>query len=145
MAGNVANEDEIASAEYATEHLHAPVIVVLGHTKCGAVGAVVSDAKLPGPSFPHLIGHIRTAVTTVRHNHPEMRGDTLAAACVRENVYESMADLLKGSETLRHLVAGGEVKVVGAVYDLASGKVSWMGEHPKQKSLLEKIPAVAHR
>ena len=51
------------------------MIVVLGHSKCGAVGAVVSGAKLPGPSFPHLLGHIQTAVTSVRHNHPELKGE----------------------------------------------------------------------
>lgn len=144
VAGNVANEDEIASAEYATEHLRVPVIVVLGHSRCGAVGAVVGDAKLPGPSFPHLLGHIRAAVTNVRHNHPELKGDTLAAECVRANVYESMADLLGGSEVLKHLVSKGEVKVVGAVYDLATGKIMWLGEHPKQKSLLGN-PELAHR
>lgn len=135
VAGNVSNNDEIASIEYAAEHLHVPLAVVLGHTQCGAVTAVVEHQHMH-ESLHRLTLHIQEAVEHAHKAHPEARGETLLYDCIRENVLESMADLLQGSEIVRHLIAAGKLKLVGAIYNIRNGRVAWIGEHPEQRNLL---------
>lgn len=126
VAGNVANEDEIASLEYAVEHLHTPLIVVLGHSRCGAVTAVVNGDKFPGPNLPHLTRHLREAVDASRRAHPQDTAARRIAHAVEANVREAIADLLRDSDVLREASRHGHVRVVGAVYDLESGRVTWL-------------------
>lgn len=123
VAGNVADTDEIGSVEYAVGHLHTPILVVMGHSHCGAVKAVASGAKLP-PTIKRLTDNIEPAVARCRaEGHT---GDELVEHAVRENVTQSISDILQRSEEVRHLVASGKLKIHGAVYDLASGKVEWL-------------------
>lgn len=135
VAGNVAGEDEIASLEYAGDHLGTPVLVVLGHTKCGAVTAVVEDAHLHG-SMPALAAKIKPAVARAKAEQPGLNGAPLVAAAVKANIYQAVADLFAKSQIIQDLVKAGKVKVMGALYDLESGKVSWLGPHPEEKRLL---------
>lgn len=138
VAGNVSNNDEIASIEYAAEHLHVPLAVVLGHTQCGAVTAVVEHQRMP-ESLNRLTVHIQEAVEHAQSAHPEAKGDELLSDCIRENVLESMADLIKGSEIARHLIGTGSLKLVGAIYNIRNGRVVWIGEHPEQRQLLGNV------
>lgn len=140
VAGNVASVDEIGSIEYGVGHLHTPLLVVLGHTKCGAVTAVVTGAKV-GPNIAALVHPIIPAAERAHHDHPELSGDALVALAVKENVWQSVGDLLTKSEEVRELVHTGKLKVVGAVYDLEAGTVSWMGQHPQQEALLKSAVA----
>ncbi|MBI5637762.1 MAG: carbonic anhydrase [Nitrospinae bacterium] len=133
VAGNVSDTDEIGTVEYGAGHLGTPLIVVLGHKKCGAVTAVVKGDKVGG-SIPQLVDNIVPAAK--RAKDKRLEGDDLINRAITENVLQSIADMLTRSEEIRHLVASGKVKVVGAVYDLADGKVEWMGEHPDQAKLL---------
>ncbi len=125
VAGNVANEDEIASIEYATAHLHVPLVLVLGHTQCGAVTAVVDGDDLP-PEIHHLTVHIEEALTITRGRLPQLRGSELIEATVIANVRESVKDMLQGGAILKSAVAEGHVRVEGAVYDLHTGRVTWL-------------------
>jgi carbonic anhydrase len=136
VAGNVCNEDEIGSIDYAAEHLHVSVCIVMGHSECGAVSAVVAGTKLHG-GLEHLVVHIRQAVRTAHTQHPTLTGKALVAEAVHANVWEAIADMLQGSETVRERVRSGKLKVVGAVYDLDTGRVRWLGVHPRQKELLQ--------
>ncbi|OGP69613.1 MAG: carbonic anhydrase [Deltaproteobacteria bacterium RBG_13_60_28] len=133
VAGNVAGVDEIASMEYAGEHLHTPLLVVLGHTKCGAVTAVVENAKLHG-SLPSLAAKIKPAVFKTRAAHRDLRGDALIAAAIKANVQQAMADLFAKSRIIKDLVKAGKLQVLGALYDLESGKVEWLGPQPGEKA-----------
>lgn len=133
VAGNVSDTDEIGTVEYGAGHLGTPLIVVLGHKKCGAVTAVVKGDKVGG-SIPQLVDNIIPAAK--RAKDKRLEGDDLINRAITENVLQSMADMLARSEEIRHLVASGKVKVVGAVYDIADGKVEWIGEHPEQAKLL---------
>ena len=145
VAGNVADTDEIGSVEYGTGHLHTPLMVVLGHTKCGAVHAVATGAVVHG-SIPTLVDNIVPAVERARHAHPGVADKDIVPFAVRENVLESIASTLSHSEEIRNLVREGKLRVVGAVYDIDTGAVDWMGEHPEQSALLDapSSPAVAH-
>jgi carbonic anhydrase len=135
VAGNVCGPAEIGSVEYGVEHLGTPLVAVLGHTKCGAVTAAVNNSELPG-SLPSIVGLIRPAADSARAAHPDLDGDSLVTEAVRANVWQSMQDLLTKSAIVREAVNAGHIRLVGAVYDLGSGQVEWLGQHPDQARLL---------
>jgi len=137
VAGNICDTAELASVEYGTRYLGTPLLVVLGHSKCGAVDGAVSGARLEG-SLPKLVAHITPAVEGVKRGHPELKGDALLDAAVDANVMHSIEEMLNNSGVLRERVRKGQLKVVGAVRNLKSGRVRWLGEHPRQKSLIER-------
>ena len=144
VAGNVADTDEIGSAEYGTGHLHTPLMIILGHTKCGAVSAVASGAVVHG-SIPSLVDNIIPAVERARQANPGVSDKDLVLFAIRENVLESIASTLTHSEEIRDLVTEGKLRVVGAVYDIETGIVDWLGEHPAQSALLTPAAtSVAH-
>jgi carbonic anhydrase len=142
VAGNVCNVDEIGSVEYGTDHLATPVLVVLGHTRCGAVTAVAQGSELHG-NIPALVHNIFSAVETVKKTHPGAEGEALVTAAIEANVWQSIEDLLKNSPVTRERVREGKLKVVGAVYDIEEGQVKWLGENPDQKQLLKEAENVS--
>ncbi len=135
VAGNVAGPHEAGSIEYAAEHLHVPLLVVMGHTKCGAVGAAASRAK-PEGNVSSLMMAIEPAVERAKKLNPAADDKQIAVLAVSENVWQTIFDLLKTSGPVREMVSKGELKVVGAMYDIADGKVLWLGEHPWQAELV---------
>lgn len=137
VAGNVVGDDETGSIEYAIEHLHCPLLVVLGHTSCGAVTAAVEHAP-DTPSIETLLRHIEPAVHRAREATGNHDGDIVVNAAVRENVWQSMADLFDISGIARELIRDGKLEVVGAIYDIDSGEVSWLGGHPDQDRLVRR-------
>ncbi len=143
VAGNVSKTDEIGSVEYGTGHLGSQFLVVLGHSSCGAVKAVLEGAQVHG-SIPELVAPIVPAVEKAKTANPGLPGAQLLAKAVEANVWQSIDDLLSNSATLRDLVKAGKLKVVGAVYDLANGSVQWQGEHPEQARLLASADKEEH-
>lgn len=135
VAGNVARTDEVATVEYGAGHLGAKLIVVMGHSMCGAVTAVVQKAEV-GPNVAQLVRPIGPAVDRARSENPGVTGGPLIEAAIRTNVFQSIADLFGQSAEIRELVAEGKVKVVGAMYFLSTGEVQFYGEHPEQARLL---------
>ncbi len=120
VAGNVASDDELASIEYAAEHLSVPLVVVLGHQKCGAVTAAVEGGEAPG-HLPALMKLLAPAVDKSKG----MAGDHVANA-VRINVEQVVAQLQGSHPVLEELVAKGKMRVVGGVYSLDTGRVDWL-------------------
>lgn len=135
VAGNVADTDEIGTIEYGVGHLHTPLLVVMGHSSCGAVAAAAGGAELEG-SLPELVDNIEPAIRETRKANPAARSNLLFARAVEANVFQSIQDILERSGELRELAKEGKVKIVGAVYDLGSGNVRWLGSHPEQSALL---------
>lgn len=135
VAGNVADVDEIGTLEYGVEHLHTPLIVVMGHTRCGAVTAVVDGAHVP-PNIEKLVDNIVPAAESTRARFPNLKGPALVQQAIRMNVRQGIRDILTRSEIIREFTAAGKVKIVGAVYDINSGSVEWMGAHPDEALLL---------
>lgn len=135
VAGNVAATDEIGSIEYAVDHLATPLVVVLGHAQCGAVTAVVDDTKLP-PNIANLVEPIKPAVDKARQANPQATKDELLKAAITGNVWQAMEDMLRLSPIIREKVKDGQAQVVGALYDLDSGQVQWLGPHPDQGKLV---------
>ena len=135
VAGNIADTDEVGSIEYAVDHLGTPLVVVLGHTQCGAVGAVLDDAKLP-PNLAALVAPIKPAVDKAREANPDAAKDVLLKAAITGNVWQAVEDMLRLSPLIRERVKDGRAQVVGALYDLDSGQVQWLGPHPDQEKLV---------
>lgn len=123
VAGNIANDDSIASLEFGSAVLGSQCILVLGHTSCGAVVSAISVVKekteLPG-HLPGLIGQITPSVETAMKENP---ADLVAAATI-QNVRDAMARLSSDSPVLSGLIAEGKLKVAGGIYELATGKVT---------------------
>lgn len=135
VAGNVVNTDEAGSIEYGVEHLHTPVLVVLGHSSCGAVTAVVKEAEVHG-NIPDLVANIKPAVEKAHKCHGEEFSDDLLNAAIKNNVFQSIEDLFESSHVTCELVKDKDLMVVGAIYHLDTGEVEWIGEHPEQNSFI---------
>ncbi len=135
VAGNVSDIDEIATIEYGACHLNTPLIVVMGHAKCGAVTAVVENAPLHG-NLAGLLDNIKPAADEARKQNPTATGAPLIVKAIRQNVYQSMQDLITNSPDLRTLMKDKKVQVIGAIYDIHGGTVEFLGQHPRESELL---------
>lgn len=142
VAGNIAGPSETGTIEYAVGHLHTPLLVVMGHAKCGAVAAAAADAKVHG-QVAGILAKVGPAVERAKRQNPSLKGDELVAAAVKENVWQTVFDLLKQSDDLRTQVQQGQLRIVGAVCDIGTGRVEFMGEHPWQTELMTALNAPA--
>lgn len=123
VAGNFVNQDGLASLEYGVKFLGVPLIVVLGHSNCGAVDAAIKVVKdgitLPG-HLPDLISNIKPAAEIALKEKP----DNPLPTAITENVRFNVDKLAKSTPIISEFIASGKLKVVGGVYDLATGKVA---------------------
>jgi carbonic anhydrase len=133
VAGNVAGVSELATVEYGAGHLSIPVLVVMGHTRCGAVTAVVKGTELHG----HLLAlaeKIRPAAAKAKAEGAD--GDDLVAKAIQGNVWQTIEDIIQQSSVVRERINAGRLNIFGAVYDLEAGKVNWLGAHPAEDALV---------
>jgi carbonic anhydrase len=119
-AGNIIGEAEFGSVEYAVEHLKVPLIIVMGHERCGAVQAMIDGE--------HPSGHLQSLIDSLR-NEEEIKAIPLSDAhrmehCVLANIHHGVNSLIKNSSIIREKVADKSLKVVGAHYDLDDRKVT---------------------
>lgn len=121
VAGNIIDSVVMGSIEYAVEHLHSSLIVVLGHEKCGAVTAAVDGGEMPG-SIPAICQRIKPVVTKARKNVTDK--EQLVVKVIEGNVEENVA-LLQNNKLLKEIVELGKLKIVGGVYHLESGEVNF--------------------
>lgn len=137
VAGNTADPEVIASLEYAVEHLQAPLCVVLGHERCGAVAAASSQVgaldlghpgAAPSEAMQHLLERIEPAVRRAKAR--EFGGAALATAAETENVHLTVAECLTKSTLLRRAAELGKFRMVPAHYALGSGEVTWLSPRP---------------
>lgn len=119
-AGNVADPVALGSMEYAVEHLHASVLVVLGHESCGAVAAALSGDKMPSSNLTAIVEKIRPAFEGSQSCALGSKG---GEECIELNVSKSASDVLAKSAILRKAVEEGHLTVIRAVYHLDSGEV----------------------
>lgn len=133
VAGNVAGESELATVEYGVGHLNTPLLIVMGHTKCGAVTAVVKGAELHG-HLHALAEKIKPAVARVKEETTE--AEEAVPKAIQANVWQTIEDILKQSSEVRAKVEAGQLSILGALYDLEQGKVTWLGAHPAQDALM---------
>lgn len=128
VAGNMVTPEILASLEYGTSVLGASLIMVLGHSGCGAVHAsidsVSKQAKFEG-HIDHLLKSLEPAILDARHAHP----GTWMEQAVMQNVRRNVQILSQSEPVLAGLVRGGKLKVVGGVYHLENGQISLLDEN----------------
>jgi carbonic anhydrase len=135
IAGNIVAPSQIGSVEFAAERFGTPLVVVLGHSRCGAVTAtleeIVRPTKLQSRHLHSIVERVRPSVeplleTELRHNP-----DALITHAVRANVRASASHLRHGSEILEQLIQKGELLIVGAEYSLETGVVDFFDGVPE--------------
>ncbi|BBD07400.1 carbonic anhydrase [Desulfovibrio ferrophilus] len=125
VAGNVSGPDVLGSIAYAVHELGTPVVVVLGHTGCGAVQAALGG-NLPEGTIPPLVEKLRPIVEQARLECPHCGPHALADHASAINVERVCGEILRDSPVVRQAVEEGHTVVVGAMYDLDSGEVEWL-------------------
>ena len=126
VAGNIVNPDILGSLEFASKVAGSKVIVVLGHTSCGAVKGACDNAKLG--NLTQLVDKIRPAVeATPNVNGPDRSSKNYAFVneAARVNVHLTVKDIMNQSPVLREMAEKGEIKIVGAMLDVNTGKVTF--------------------
>jgi len=148
VAGNVVDTDEAGSIEYGLAHVNTPVLVVLGHTQCGAVTAVTNAVQGHGHelerNIPPLVDNIEPAVRRAMDKNPKVTGKAIIPFGIEENVWQGVEDLFMRSPSSRELVKSGQARVVGAIYDVGTGNVNWLPEY-KIGEILAKVESDPNR
>ncbi len=130
VAGPVIGASQIGSVEFACERFGVPLVMVLGHSQCGAIAATISEILQPDERASRhvlsIVNRIRPAVDelVLRHRHdptPE-----LFEVAVKANVRACMTQILEGSKLLDAKIAAGELKLVGAEYEIETGRIDFV-------------------
>lgn len=130
VAGNVVAPSQIGSIEFAAEKFGTSLVVVLGHTMCGAVEATIEQLKRPtelrSPHLHSIVSRIRPGVEPLLDAEGSDDKDTLMRRAVRANIETSVANLRHGSEILENLIDSEKLLIVGAEYCLETGIVDFI-------------------
>lgn len=132
VAGNVVAPSLLASIEFAAANFGSSVVVVLGHTQCGAVKATIDHARhpavaLPSPHLEELVGRIRPAIETSGKEQDWGRPDFVKTA-TEANVRRSMRLIIDQSQIVHGLMKEGRLSVEGAILDISTGAVNFFSE-----------------
>lgn len=125
VAGNIVNEDILGSLEFAHKVAGAKLLVVMGHTSCGAIKGACDDAKLG--NLTGLLGKIKPAAIAVSADIKDRssKNNTFVEMVAENNVKMTVESIREKSPILREMEQKGEIKIVGAMYDVKTGKVTW--------------------
>ena len=125
VAGNIVNEDILGSLEFAHKVAGAKLLVVMGHTSCGAIKGACDDAKLG--NLTGLLGKIKPAAAAVTADIKDRSSKNYAFVemVAENNVKMTLETIREKSPILREVEQKGEIKIVGAMYDVKTGKVTW--------------------
>lgn len=126
IAGNVINEDILGSAEFGCKVVGAKVILILGHTKCGAIKGAVQDVDLGHLHF--ITRKIQRTIPDLKKSIPHLSESDLCEHVTVENVRKGMEDLKLRSSILADMLEKGQVKIIGGIYDVGTGKVEFLNE-----------------
>ena len=126
IAGNVTEDDVVGSAEFATKLAGAKLIVVLGHSECGAVKGAIDGAELG--KLTHLLQRIKPAIAANGNAPGEhtSKNKEFVQQVATTNAKLAAQGLQEDSQVLRDLVAQGELKIVAAMHDVATGRITFM-------------------
>ena len=125
VAGNIANEDILGSMEFACQVAGAKVVLVMGHTACGAIKGAIDRAQLG--NLTNLLARIRPAVEATRYDgERSSKHNTFVNAVARKNVELTMTSIRQQSSVLQNLESNGALKIVGAMYDLDTALLEFL-------------------
>lgn len=124
IAGNVVNEDIVGSIEYACKVAGSKLIVVLGHTKCGAIKGACDAVEMG--NLTGLLEKVRPALEKTAAAAKETTKEQYTEVVAQANVLESMKEILEKSAILRALYQEGKIGIVGGMYSIENGRVSFI-------------------
>jgi carbonic anhydrase len=122
VAGNVVTPEITGSIDYAVDHLEVPLVVVLGHTRCGAVNAAIADPEATGP-IGSVISRIVPSVNSCLQG--SVSSDDLLNCAVSTNANIGCLTLLQNSHIMQEAVKSGRCMLISATYDIETGLVEW--------------------
>ena len=126
VAGNIANEDILGSMEFACKVAGAKVVLVMGHTSCGAIKGAIDNVQLG--NLTGLLAKIRPAVEATEYPGERSAGNyDFVDAVARKNVELTMADIHSRSAVLAELEESGAIKIAGAMYNIQTGLIEFLG------------------
>lgn len=129
VAGNIVAPSQAGSIEFAAQRFGTPLVVIMGHSGCGAVEATIDEVLKPtallSPNLEQVVSRIRPAVNSLLEEDPEISRESLSDRAVRTNVAMMTARLTWESALLKDRVAAGRLVVVGAEYALETGVVDF--------------------
>jgi len=134
VVGNICRDSQLGSMEFGVKYLETPLCVVLGHTKCGAVTAACTGQGLE-ENIQALMHSIHPAVERARASTGKTGNDIIETCCI-ENIFVQMETMFQKSGVLREAVRRGELSIHGAVYDIETGLVTFLGQHPQNEQLM---------
>ncbi len=124
VAGNIANDDLIGSLEFASAAAGAKVILVMGHTACGAIKGAIDNVELG--NLTGLLNRIKPAIEVTQFDgEKSSKNEKYVDAVAKTNVKNTMDEIRKNSEIIRKLEQEGKVKIVGSMYNLNNGEVEF--------------------
>jgi carbonic anhydrase len=124
IAGNIANPDILGSMEFTTKLAGAKLVLVMGHSACGAVAGAIANAKLG--NLTQLLAKIRPAIKVTTYSGQRTAGNAeFVDAVARKNVELTMGNIRKNSKVIAELETSGALKIAGAFYDLKTGAVEF--------------------
>ncbi len=134
VAGNIVAPSQVGSIEFAAERFGTRLVVVLGHTQCGAIAATIEELERPeemrSPNLGSIVNRIRPSVESLLNAEDEYDHDTLVHHAVRANIRASADHLRHGSAILEQLIREQNLLVVGAEYSLETGIVDFFDGLP---------------
>lgn len=134
VAGNIVAPSLVGSVEFAAEHFGTRLVVVMGHTQCGAIKATLDELASPGetgsPNLRSIVDRIRPAIEDLYNNGQHQDPALLAKQAVRANVRASANHLRHGSQLLEEHIQSNGLLVVGAEYSLETGRVDFFDGMP---------------
>lgn len=144
VAGNIVAPSLLGSVEFSAVQHRARLVVVLGHTLCGAIQATVSELKQPSgnrsPNLQSIVNRIQPSVQTLMEAGLDDDEENLVRLATRANIRASVAHLKHGSQILENLIANEGLKIVGAEYSLETGKVDFFADGSGEES----VPVIEH-
>lgn len=132
VAGNIVAPSQIGSIEFAASQFGTRLVVVLGHSNCGAVIATLKELSLGhthrSPNLRAIVDRVRPAIEPILKAHEDSDEATLTAAAVRANIHASVGQLSRGSLILEQLISDGKLRIVGAEYSIETGEVEFFAQ-----------------
>ncbi len=135
VAGNVINDDILGSMEFACNVAGSKLIVVLGHSKCGAIKGACSHVEMG--HLTGLLNKIKPAVEKIEASNLSVSFDEIVEEVAHENVHLQMNEILQRSEILRKLFQEGKIGIAGGMYSVESGEVEFFEEQFFEETMLE--------
>lgn len=129
VAGNIVAPSQVGSVEFAADSFSCPLVVVLGHSHCGAIHSTIEVLKNPeqksSANLMSIVNRVRPAVEILMQTELKDDFEKLSHHAVRANVFGSVNQLRHGSAVIENLILKGKLKVVGAEYSLETGEVTF--------------------